>query len=86
MPGIVEKHTEDLTCKMSPDERDQIRRQAIDAYNRGDTERGHALLEKIPASPAMAKFWNETVGADFCREYLNLADANTKYGEGWLNG
>lgn len=75
-----------LTRVVSPEEREELRAKAHQAFAAGNRDLALSFLEQVPLRPAMAKFWFKEEGAEFVRENFNLSDANEAFGEGWLDG
>ncbi len=73
------------TVTMSPEERDRLLEEAMNAEAAGDSKRAEQLLKQIPVSAGLAMELKRAVGSDVMRSLdLNYADAEARYGSNWL--
>lgn len=85
-PLCLEFERNSLTRYISPEEKEAIWREGMDALLRGDRKTGHTILAQLPIRPFMAKHMFECVGKELCETSFNLYDANQEFGEGWMDG
>lgn len=70
---------------MSPEERDRLLEEAMEAEAAGDSSRAEQLLKQIPVSAGLAMELKKAVGSETMRRLnLNYADAEAHYGSNWL--
>ncbi len=62
-----------LTRPVSPEEEDELLREAFAAFDRGDEEAGYGYLAQVPLIPSLAEFVLETKGREYCEAHFNLS-------------
>ena len=70
---------------ISEKEKADITLRAFALMDEGKKDEGMALFKTIPMPPFLAKIIKEKVGVDHLMESgWNLAEAEAKFGQGWL--
>ena len=80
--------TDNWDSTMSREEAGALRRAAEVEFEKGNDEAGYALLKKIPLAPRLAMGYATQAGLGpevLKKRGMNLADADKKFGHGWLD-
>lgn len=71
---------------MTEKEKAAITVRAFALMDEGKKDEGMALFRTIPMPPFLAKIMKDKMGVDYLiNEGWNLAEAEVKFGQGWLN-
>jgi hypothetical protein len=71
---------------MTEDEKVEIATRAMKLRAEGKEDEARVLNRSIPMTPFMAIYWKKEMGKDFLiKGGWNLAEAEAKYGPGWLD-
>ena len=75
-----------MKVQMSFDEKVRLAMQSVELEKAGKTNEAKELMRQIPLAPYLAKAIKETFGTEaLVSGGYNLSEAETEYGQNWLD-